>query len=296
MRLFTQERKPAPRNNPIRPVKRERQVGLPPHSIGHSLHQLQRTVGNQAVLRMLHGSTSVQRQPKQPPPPNKVKNLKDAGHSVNDLVFSKTAEIIDAVLQRNQKLAPYIGERLKSGLRMAEKGKFVQATNNGDFETAYRNAYDIHKSETVPGHIMGFYDRNKATIHLRPQAKFGTALHEAVHKLASPTFYDRFLPAAISISKNLGEVLLEGLTSYFTDAILDEEKLPPFNSYPDLKKKAEQLATTLGADGFDLLAKFNFKGGAIIEIGNKLGLTTKQYTDLQTKAAKEVLTRMNKVL
>ncbi len=179
---------------------------------------------------------------------------------------------------------------------MAEKGKFVQATNNGDFETAYRNAYDIHKSETVPGHIMGFYDRNKATIHLRPQAKFGTALHEAVHKLASPTFYDRFLPAAISISKNLGEVLLEGLTSYFTDAILDEEKLPPFNSYPDLKKKAEQLATTLGADGFDLLAKFNFKGGAIIEIGNKLGLTTKQYTDLQTKAAKEVLTRMNKVL
>lgn len=295
MRTFAQGKKPASRSNQVLPLKREqRQASISDPKV-RSLYHLQRIIGNQAVSRMLHGATTIQCQPKQPAS-GEDKNLKEAGHTVQDPVFSKTADIIDAVLQRNQKLNSYIGDKLKSGLRIGEKGKFVKESSNDNFDAAYRNAYDLHKSDSVPGHVMGFYDPKNAKIHLRPEARFGTALHEAVHKLASPNMYVGIVPMAMKVSAKLGEVLLEGLTAYFTDVILKEEELPPFNSYADLKRKAEQLTTALGSNGFDLMAKLNFKGAALVEIGDKLGLTTKQYADLKTDGAVEVLRRMNKLL
>ena len=71
-------------------------------------------------------------------PPRKT--LKSEGVDLNDPVASGTAGIIDAVLARNQKLAPYIGARIK-GLKIAEKGKFVHDTNDVNFDNAYRDAY-----------------------------------------------------------------------------------------------------------------------------------------------------------
>lgn len=294
MRTFAQERKTPQRRNPVLHLKKtdKGHLGHPPRA--NTLLHWQRTIGNQAVLRMLQRGTLVQRQPKTAP--QKAKTLKDSGVGLSDPVAGNTAQIIDAVLQRNQKLAPYIGDKLKGGLRIDEKGKFVKDTNDGNFETAYRQAYDVHKSESVPAHIMGFYDRKKNAIHLRPKAEFGTALHEAVHKLASPTLFDRFLTVAGEVSKPLVEVLLEGFTAYFTDTILSEEQLPPYNSYADLKNKAAQIVNGLGSNGFDLMAKFNFKGAGLIEIGNQLGLTTQQYSQLQAGAGKEVLRRMSKLL
>ena len=292
MRTFAQERKTPQRRNPVLHLKKT-DKGHPGPRANTLLHW-QHTLGNQAVLRMLQRGTLVQRQPKTPP--QKAKNLKDSGVGLSDPVAGNTAQIIDAVLQRNKKLAPYIGDRLKGGFQIGEKGKFVKDLNDGNFETAYRGAYDVPKSDPVPAHVMGFYDRKKNTIHLRPKAEFGTALHEAVHKLASPTFFDRFLTVASQVSKSLVEVLLEGFTAYFTDTILHEEQLPSYNSYADLKNKAEQMVKGLGPNGFDLMAKFNFKGAGLIEIGNQLGLTTQEYTRLQAGAGKEVLRRMNKLL
>ena len=49
-------------------------------------------------------------------------------------------------------------------------------------------------------------------------------------------------------------------------------------------------------DGFDMLANFNFKGSGIVEIGEKLGFTRKQYGDAKADGVKEVLKRMEKVL
>jgi hypothetical protein len=149
----------------------------------------------------------------------------------------------------------------------------------------------------VPAHIVGFYDPKKSEVHLRPDARFGTALHEAVHRLASPSLYAVFLPTAMKVSEDLTEVLKEGLTAYFTDCVLKDEELTNFNdAYSDLKKKAGKLVTALGSDGFDLLAKFNFKGGGIVEIGKKLGLSEKQYGELKGGGPKEVLKRMNDLL
>jgi hypothetical protein len=132
----------------------------------------------------------------------------------------------------------------------------------------------VDAGRTVPAHIVGFYDPKKSEVHLRPDARFGTGLHEAVHRLASPTLYTYFLPTAMKISGTLGEVLKDGLSAFFTDCILRDEELTNYNdAYRDLKDKAGGLVKALGSDGFDLLAKFNFKGGGIVEIGEKLGLS-----------------------
>ena len=66
----------------------------------------------------------------------------------------------------------------------------------------------------------------KTEIHLRPSAEFGTAFHEAIHKLASPNLYTTFLQIAIKISSDFVEVLKEGVTALFADSILNDEGLP----------------------------------------------------------------------
>ena len=66
--------------------------------------------------------------------PAKQKTLDQEGVSANDPVAGKTAGIIDAVLQRNKKLAPYIGDRLKKGFKIDEKGKFIKELSDGNFE------------------------------------------------------------------------------------------------------------------------------------------------------------------
>ena len=228
-------------------------------------------------------------------PPRKT--LKSEGVDLNDPVAGTTAGIIDAVLLRNQKLAPYFGDRLKGGFRIAAKGKFVHDTTDGNFDDAYRKAYDVNSGDTVPKSTKGFLDPKKSEIHLRPGAAFGTALHESVHRLASPRLYSQFLPVANKISSELTAVLAEGVTAFFTDTILKEEGLPNFNdAYRSQKKKAESLISGLGTDGFDLMAKFNFQGSQVLEIGEKLGFTSKQWGEAKGNGLREVLKKMEKLL
>ncbi len=258
------------------------------------------------VVQQSHTSAaSLQRQPdetttKAPPPPAKAaprKTLKDEGVDLNDPVASGTAAIIDTVLARNQKLSSYIGDKIQGGLRIAEKGKLVHELSDGNFEDSYRKAYNLNSGETVPKSTMGFFDPKKSEIHLRPDALFGTALHEAVHRLASPALYSTYLSKAKEVSSTLLDVLVEGVTAFFTDEILKEEKLPSFNdAYRSKKEKAQNLVDALKPDGFDLMANFNFKGTHVIEIGEKLGYTRKQFGDSKGAGIKEVMKRMAKAL
>jgi hypothetical protein len=236
----------------------------------------------------------IQRQPKKDQ--SATKTLKSEGIDVKDPVAAGTATIIDEVLARNEKLAPYIGDRLKGGLKIAEKGKFIQDSTDGNFDDAFRKAHKLNSADTVSKDTKGFFDRKKSEIHLRPDAEFGTALHESVHRLASPALYGTYLPAASNISNDLFEVLKEGLTAFFTDSILKDEGLPKFiDAYPRQKKKAATLITAFGSDGFDLMANFNFKGN-IIEIGKRWGFTSKQFGADPGKVIREVLAKMEKAM
>jgi hypothetical protein len=265
------------------------------HELSHVLQQRSRTGPGPGVIQRQPVKEAEKPATKQAP--QKPKSLKDMGVDVVDPVSGKTAGIIDIVLQRNKRLAPYIGDRLKKGFRIAEKGRFVRELNDGNFENSYRAAYGLGSSSSVPAHIMGFLDSTKSIIHLRPDAKFGTAMHEAVHRLASPSLYSGRLPLAAKVSKDLAEVLKEGVTAYFTDLILSDEGLSGHvDSYSKLKKKAAKLVAALGSDGFDLIAKFNFQSAGIVEIGEKLGLSRNKYIALKGGAVTEVLKRMDAVL
>ena len=276
------------------------------HELTHVVQQSDAgTVREQPLQRQPDEPLTKETQTTKESPPTKTppakapprKTLKSEGVDLSDPVSGGTAAIIDTVLARNQKLAPYIGDKIKLGFRIAEKGKFVWDTNDVNFDNAYRDAYDLPSGDTVPKSTKGFLNTKKSEIHLRPDAIFGTALHEAVHRLASPRIYAEFLPIAKKISSTLTEVLSEGVTAFFTDEILKEEGLPNFNdAYRSQKDKAKNLIDALKPNGFDMMANFNFKGSGIVEIGEKLGFTRKQYGDAKGDANKEVLKRMEKVL
>jgi hypothetical protein len=221
------------------------------------------------------------------------KTLKSAKVDATDPVAKDTAAIIDEVLARNKRLAPYIGDKLTAGLKITEKGKFIHETRDENFDSAYQKAYGLNSSTMVPKDTKGFFDPDTLEIHLRPKAQFGTALHEAVHRLASPNLYKRYLSTADAISTDLAEVLKEGMTAFFTDRILNDEDLPNYvDAYRGKKEKVEQLVTALGSDGFDLIAKFNFKASSIVEIGEKLGFTRAEYIAAKGDGIREVLKRM----
>jgi hypothetical protein len=269
------------------------------HELTHVVQQSNAGTARGQPLQRQPDETSTKETPPTQTPSAKApprKTLKSEGVDLNDPVAGGTAAIIDTVLARNQKLAPYIGARIK-GLKIAEKGKFVHETNDVNFDNAYRDAYDLSSGDTVPKSTKGFLNTKKSEIHLRPDALFGTALHEAVHRLASPRLYGEFLPIAKKISSTLTDVLSEGVTAFFTDEILKEEELPNFNdAYRSKKDKAKNLIDALKPDGFDMMGNFNFKGSGIVEIGEKLGFTRKQYGDAKDDGIKEVLKRMEKVL
>jgi len=270
------------------------------HELTHVVQQSDAGTARGQPLQRQPDETSTKETPPTQTPPAKApprKTLKSEGVDLNDPVAGGTAAIIDTVLARNQKLAPYIGDKVKLGFKIAEKGKFIQDTSDGNFDNAYRDAYDVSSGDTVPKSTKGFLNTKKSEIHLRPDALFGTALHEAVHRLASSRLYSQFLPVANKISSTLTEVLSEGVTAFFTDEILKEEALPNFNdAYRSKKDKAKNLIAALKPDGFDMIGNFNFKGSGIVEIGEKLGFTRKQYGDAKGDGIKEVLKRMEKVL
>jgi hypothetical protein len=273
------------------------------HELAHVVQQSDAHTAQGQIQRQPDETSTKESPPAKTPPaktaPAKApprKTLKSEGVDLNDPVAGGTAAIIDTVLARNQKLAPYIGARIK-GLKIAEKGKFVHETNDTNFDNNYRDAYDLDAGVTVPKSTMGFLNTKKSEIHLRSNALFGTALHEAVHRRASPRLYSDFLPLANKISSTLTDVLSEGVTAFFTDEILKEEGLPNFNdAYRTKKDKAKNLIDALKPDGFDMIATFNFKGAGIVEIGEKLGFTRKQYGEAKNDGMKEVLKRMEKAL
>lgn len=221
------------------------------------------------------------------------KTLKKQGVRVTDPLHAKTAQVIDAVLLSNKRLDPYIGAKLKGGFRIAEKGKFIRELSDGNFENAYRSTHGLSAGTHVSKKTLGFLDHKNSVIHLRPDATFGTAMHEAIHRLAHPSFYTTYYSAAVKVSGDLAEVLLEGLTAHLTDLVLHDEGLGRnVDKYSKLRKKAKKLETALGTKGFELMATLYFQPKGLVDIGVALGISKKRYMALKGKAFSAVLKRM----
>lgn len=96
--------------------------------------------------------------------------------------------------------------------------------------------------------IGGFYDRPNDTVNLPSTGKFGSALHESVHRLSGVLFRQVF-----------GQFLNEGVTQCFSDIILQDEGLPIYtgHEYGPNVQSARLLINRLG--GWDLLAQVYFQ-------------------------------------
>jgi hypothetical protein len=257
-------------------------------------HELAHVIQQRSVATP--GTPLIQRQPKDKPKeapaqqPAKPQTLQQSKVDTADPVFNGTSQLIDAVLQRNQTLAPYIGDRIKKGFSIAASGKFKQDVTDGEFSNAHKAAFGSEPES----YTMGFYDYvNTKTIHVRPSAVFGTALHEAVHSLAQQQLYTD-LPLINNVSSHLVNILTEGVTAYFTDIILHDEGLTNFND-AYVRQKEEVKTKLLKPLGFDVLASFNFKYN-IVGLANKLGISTKQWADLKAGAKTEMFKRLNALL
>ena len=258
-------------------------------------HELSHVIQQRSVTTP--GIPLIQRQPKDKPKeapaqqPAKPKTLQESGvDAAHDPVAGRTTQIIDEVLLRNQQLAPYIGDKLKKGFRIADSGKFKQDITDNEFVNAHKKAFGSEPES----YTMGFYDYvNTKTIHVRPSTVFGTALHEAVHSLANPQLYTD-LSLINNVSPHLVNILTEGVTAFFTDSILNDEGLTNFND-AYVRQKEEVKTKLLKPLGFDVLANFNFKYD-IVALANKLGISTKQFADFKAGAKTEVFKRLNALL
>jgi hypothetical protein len=205
----------------------------------------------------------VQRQP-DPAPPSKTKaprpkTLKDMGVSARDPVSAKTmVPLIDAVFKRNPTIAPYIADRLAQGREIGEKGKFIVHPTAASFQTEYEK-YLGKRADSVP---RGFYwefevsgktQKYRDEIHVPPDATFGEAFHESVHKMSALS-----IPSYLSGDPDLAFDLNEGLTSLFSVLILKDEGVTDYtDGYSSKRRKAEKLVD----DGrFDAVAKWYWTG------------------------------------
>jgi hypothetical protein len=98
------------------------------------------------------------------------------------------------------------------------------------------------------GKIGGFYDRTNDVVNVPLTGTFGNALHESVHRLSGLKFRGLY-----------GSYLNEGVTQYFTNMIIKDEKLPPHtgHSYGPNLIDAELLINKIG--GWELVAQLYFQ-------------------------------------
>jgi hypothetical protein len=192
--------------------------------------------------------------------------LKPAGVRSTTRVGKNTASLLHDALERSRVLRPYIARKL-SRIRIP-KG-FVHHDTDAGFEAAYVRLHNLvipfgSQQERELRTKRGFFHPQTDSIHLRPTASVGYALHEAIHKFAERGF-----------RPVLGGYLDEGLTQYFTDRVLVEQELGRMTRhlYEPQLRCAQHFVRLFTPD---LAARAYFEGGNYL-----------------TQLAREVLRRLN---
>jgi hypothetical protein len=147
--------------------------------------------------------------------------FKSEGVESTTRVGKSTAGLLQAALAESRVLRPYIKGKLKTS---AIPGKVKIHDSDAEFEYSFEKLNEIKDSpaaiQAQARKVRGFYHRKSGTIHLRPGSNLGHALHEAIHKLASPAFFNFY-----------GSFWEEGVCQYFTDRVLEEQGLPAMKSH-----------------------------------------------------------------
>ncbi|MBD9356760.1 hypothetical protein [Methylomonas albis] len=165
--------------------------------------------------------------------------LRKAGLTTETRINKSTAALLQSVLERSRVLRPYIAGKLIS-IKIPKN--FIHHDFDKVFEHKLVSLHNIvipmgSSAEKELKNIYGFYHAQTQTIHLRPSANIGHALHEAIHKFASPGFLNIF-----------GKFLNEGVTHYFTDLVLVEQGLLKSKAYAEELACAKNLVRICGRE------------------------------------------------
>ncbi len=196
----------------------------------------------------------IQREPETKTDSPTVKKPDLSSVSATDPASSKSPGVINAALLAS-KYANYFSGKLKDAGAIDAKKKFFIELNQGDFVNQYNKCYGT--SVTTLSGTKGFYCPATQEIHLIPNAEFGMAFHEAVHKtstLARAVDNNNAWKAEPKFAFDIDE----GLTSFYSKDILESDyKINNYtDGYASQRKRAAAFIKTYGEDE---VAKFYFQ-------------------------------------
>lgn len=146
-------------------------------------------------------------------------------------VWDPDAKAIDLAIAQSPTIAKYVPPA-----KLKKATGNVQGVDKGAFDTQY-TAYASALGESTDEikddltKVGGFTDRKAGQIHLLNHvADVEALLHEAIH-----------LSSAAQFQNNFGHYYNEGVTEYFTEAVLAEQQLKPGQAYRDQLAMAQGL-------------------------------------------------------
>jgi hypothetical protein len=197
--------------------------------------------------------------------------LRRAGRTTTTRVDASTASLLQSAIERSRVLRPYIADKLR---RIMVPKNFFHHDFDAEYESSYAKLHHIviqfgSAQEKELKANYGFYHPQTDSIHLRPGANVGHALHEAIHKFASRVFRGVFGPA-----------LDEGVTQCFTDLVLAEQGLSQGSAYPDETRCAKHFIQVFT---LDRVARAYFQGDTALanDVAARLQIPLSQLTRLR---------------
>lgn len=222
------------------------------------------------------------------PAPPKPKSLNAMGIGAQDKLSVKTMlPLIDEVFKRNPTIAPYIKNRLTQGREIAEQGKVIVHKTPELFKDAYKKNYGEEPDKSTRGfywevEVSGKTQNYRDEIHLRPDATFGDAFHEAVHKMSAG------IAGYLSGDADLAFDVNEGLTSLFSIIILKDEGVTDYrDGYGPRRAKVQKIIDEVT---MDTVAKWYWMNDRV-DLLSKIGVQQNSKDE-----AKQVIQKLKKIM
>ncbi len=165
-----------------------------------------------------------------------------SGHKTTELIDESIAGNVDAALAASATLKKYIDTK-----SLKKISGHVSVDDPKVFEYRYAKYAKSHSDMPDVKDVPGYTDRANNSIELKQRsATLEVIIHEAVHFNSSEAFASAF-----------GHAMNEGITEYFTEAILGEQKLGSGRAYRAELKLATAFVTSVGEEA---AAKAYFHG------------------------------------
>jgi hypothetical protein len=167
-------------------------------------------------------------------------------------VGSDTATFVEALIETSEFLKTYLPSGKRAQTSVAKNFTIF------DFRSQFEDKLASFSREVKPisgahpsGPITeGFYHRRSDSIYLPPEAQFGHAIHEGIHKYSS-----------VAVERALGVFLNEGITQHFADLVQTEQKVQGSTSHA-YQDQLDCANIVLSWVNDDILARAYFRGDA----------------------------------